>query len=243
MLTIKDLKVRYKEAVLGVAWAIVVPLITMFIFAFVFSRFAKFNTGAIPYPIFVYCGILPWTFFSTTLTSATEVLILNDTLITKANFPKEVLPLSTIFSNLVDFLIGLGVFFILIIFYKVHIGFHIFWILPILFIQIILLVGLALLLSVANLYYRDVKYIFQVLIILWMFLTPVFYPLKLLLSHRWLVYLNPMASIVPLYRFSLGAGALPPKDTIIAGIFLSLFIASIGMLVFSHLERYFAKII
>ena len=241
ILTKKNLKVRYKEAMLGILWAIFVPLVTMVIFAFVFSRFARFDAGNIPYPIFVFCGILPWTFLSASLTGSIDILIKNSSLITKAYFPKEILPLSTILSNLVDFIIGIAVFFILALFYKLRFSMPIFWLVPAILLQILLLSGLSLILSVANLYYRDVQYIFQVLLVLWMFLTPIFYPITLLMKHKWIIWMNPVTPIVSLYRYALTGMPLPSSDIIVIGIAFSIVIFISGFYLFNKVEKQFAK--
>jgi len=241
-LVIKSLKVRYKQALLGMAWAGFTPLAMMFIFTFVFTKITKVSTEGIPYPIFAYCGLLPWTFFAGSLTAATNSLVGNANLVTKVYFPREVFPLAVIFSKLVDFFIASIILVGLMLFY----GFG--WqptilLVPLVFmVQIALMMGLAFLLSLGNLFFRDVKYVFDVLIILWMFVTSVIYPIKVgspILQR--ILMLNPMTPIIDAYRALILEGRLPQVGPLFTAGIISIFILLVGAYLFHRNEHLFAE--
>ncbi len=243
-LTVKEIKVRYKQAVLGVAWAMFTPVAFMLIFTFVFNRVARIDTGDIPYAIFAYCGLLPWTFFAASLSAATQSLVKHHTLVSKVYFPREVFPLAAVFASLVDFLIGSVILVGLMVYYRgeVNVG-PTAWLLPaILLAQILFTIGVGSLLAMGNLFYRDVKYIFEVVIVLWMFSTAVVYPIEVkspALSK--LLSLNPMTPIINSYRDILLKGSWPNWGELGIASAVALAAFFVGIFWFHSSEHLFAE--
>ena len=218
------------------------PLAMMLIFTFIFSRYLRFETGGFPYPIFAYCGLLPWTFFAGGLTNATGSLVSNRTLVTKIYFPREVFPLSGILARFVDLCIASIVLAGLMFFYRVPAHLTILLVPMIILLQMILMVGLGLILSMANLFFRDVKMIFEVVILLWMFITPVIYPMKAIgTKFQWILLLNPMAPIINSYLCLILEGRLPAPNQLMCSLAISLFLFIVGAYLFHRLEHLFAE--
>ncbi|MEM3432904.1 MAG: ABC transporter permease [Candidatus Methanomethyliaceae archaeon] len=243
--TIRDIKVRYKQTLLGIAWAILQPALLTIVFSIVFTRFIPVSTGEIPYPIFSYVATLPWTFFANSLNLSTSILISNMHLITKIYFPREILPLATISACFLDLLVGSAVFVILLAWYRTPIYWHLIpaALIP-LVMQLLLTIGLALILAGATVFYRDVRFVTPVGLQLWMYATPIVYPLTVVpRQYRFLYCLNPMAGIIEAYRGIILHGASPNWPFLgIAGA-LSLLIFFGGYLWFKHVEVHFADII
>lgn len=238
-LAMRDIKARYKQTLLGIGWALFFPLITMLVFSLVFSKFIKVDTGGIPYPIFAYCGILPWTFFASGLNFSINSLITNAGLLSKIYFPREVLPLSAILANLVDFCIASVILFVMMLFYGFSLHLTILLVPLVLLIQIIFTAGVGFIFSMANLFFRDIKYVFQVIIPLWMFVTPVLYQIPE--KFRWLYRINPMAPIIPSYRLLILEGSLPSPSGLVSSALVSLGIFIIGILWFRKMAYLFAE--
>lgn len=211
-LTRKEIRIRYKQSFLGIAWAIFVPVSMMLVFTFIFSRAANVDPGklpnsdeALPYAVFAYCGLLPWTFFSQSLSGCVTTLVTNRQLVTKVYFPREVFPLSKILAGMVDFAIAAVVLVVLMLYFDLGVASTVAWVPLLLLFQLAFMVGCGLILSMANLFYRDVQYVFQVGIQLWMFATSVIYPIppgiredSPILGN--LLRLNPMTPILDGYR-------------------------------------------
>ena len=243
-LVVRDIKVRYKQSLLGIAWAMFTPLAMMLIFTFVFSRIALISTGEIPYPIFAYCGLLPWTFFSGSLLTATVSLVSNRSLVTKIYFPREVFPIAAILSRFVDFCIASSILFGLMIYFRISFHWTIFLSPLVLMIQVLFMAGLAFFLSMGHLFYRDVKYILDAIIMLWMFATSVIYPIKVSSpTLQRILMLNPMTPIIDSYRSLILEGKIPDIVTLSlpTGIAVAFFI--IGWIWFHRSEYLFAEII
>jgi len=241
-LAARDIKVRYKQAFLGMAWAMFTPLAMMFIFTFVFSKIAKVSTGNIPYPVFAYCGILPWTFFAGSLSTATSSLVANAGLITKIYFPREIFPLSVIISKFIDFSIASLILFGLMFFYGFPLHLTIIYAPLIFVIQLVLMIGLSFLLSVGHLFFRDTKYIFDMVIILWMFVTSVIYPINTdspLLQK--ILMLNPMTPILDAYRSLILKNELPAIGPLALAAILSIIVLFAGAIIFRKTEHLFAE--
>ena len=238
----KDLKLRYKQTLLGVAWAIFSPLTLTLIFTFVFNRFAPVNTGAVPYLLFVYSGLTVWSLFSGSLSAAVPVLVNNSSLVSKVYFPREVFPLSAVFSKLLDFALSLAVLFVLLPFFHIPFTFALLWLPVITLVELSFAAGLALLLSMGNLFFRDVKYIFDSVITIWMFATSVIYPIKSsnpLITN--LLALNPMIPLIYAFRGAVFEGGIhnPVPFVLAAAIaFVTLFA---GLALFHKLEYLFAE--
>jgi lipopolysaccharide transport system permease protein len=240
----RDVKVRYKQAALGVAWAVIQPLFTMIIFALFFGRLAGMPSEGIPYPLFSYCGLLPWTYFSGTLSQAGNSLISNSNLITKVYFPRALLPASSAVGGILDFLVGSGFLIIMMIYYRVKPGWSL--LLAPLFVldMVVLVFGVSMLLAAMNVRYRDVKYAIPFLIQIWLFVTPIIYPATFLPKrYQQVLALNPMAGIVEGFRACLFPGR--PMDLMLVGTstLVTLLVLVVGALYFRKTEQTFADII
>lgn len=250
-LTWRDIAVRYKQSIIGVGWALLVPLATMIIFTFIFTRAVKIKEILdidMPYPIFAYIGLLPWTFFARSLGHCSESLVSNVSLVTKIYFPREVFPFAKILGNLFDFAIASLVLVGLLAYYNFftdwHFQFHwtILYLPIILGVQILFMAGLGFFFSVGTLFYRDVRYLTPVLVQLWFFCTNVVYPIPTTDPVvRAVVYANPMAPIISGYRECLIYGQTPFTAAFgyAAGISILLFV--VGWWVFHRLEFKFAE--
>jgi len=242
--TQRTLKVRYKQSLLGIAWAILQPLSVMLLFTLVFSVFIRVPTNGIPYPVFSYCALLPWTFFANSLTQAIPSLERNMNLVTKVYFPREIIPIATILASLVDFGVASVVFAGLMVFYDVPASWTLLLVPAVLAIQVLLTLGVGLFGSAVNVYYRDVRFIVPLALQLWLYASPIIYPPTLV--PEWLqqfYWLNPMAGIVESYRALILRAEWPqPLPLVLAAAFSMLaFIA--GYTYFKRAEMTFADVI
>ena len=242
----REIKVRYKQTMLGAAWAIIQPVLTMIVFTIIFKGIAKLPTdGNIPYPIFSYTALLPWGVFVAALNQASRSLTSNQNMVSKIYFPRLVLPLASVLSGLIDFMIAFVILIGLMIYYKVTPSINVVWALPLfLLLTIVTALGVALWLSAINVRYRDVNYALPFMTQFWLFATPVAYSSNLI-SEKWqLVYmLNPMAGVVNGFRWALlGVGNGPD-----AGLWISVGIALLvlisGLFYFRNMEKTFADTI
>lgn len=209
-IAIREIKVKYKQSILGGLWAVLQPLALMAIFTVIFSYFVKIPSDGIPYPIFSFAALLPWTFFATSLSFAIPSIVSNINLVTKIYFPREIFPIASILAAFVDFCIAAVIFVIMLLFYKIPITLNALYLAPILILQIMFILGISLLASAINVYYRDVRYTIPLLIQLWMYASPVIYPVSIVPAHfRALYMLNPMAPIIDGYRRVLILGVKP----------------------------------
>ena len=248
-LVVRDLKVRYKSSVLGIAWSWLNPLLMMVVYTIFFTIFL--HRDDIPhYPIFLLCGLLPWNFFNDSVSQATGSIVGNAHLIKKVYFPREVLPVSIVLSNLTNFLIALPVFFVLVLVSGASLSWSAL-LLPItILIQIALSLGLAFFLATLNVLYRDTRHILGVIMQAWFFLTPVFYPIHAVPrevsiggiqfdAQLWLRRLNPMASIIASYRDLLYWGTPTGLDFLLRTAVTALAVLVVGYLVFlRHSSRF-----
>ena len=241
----RDVKVRYKQTLLGMTWAVIQPVLTMVVFNFLFGEVAKVPTDGIPYPIFSFAALLPWGLFVTALNQGSRSLVAHNNMITKIYFPRLILPLSSVLSGLVDFAIAFVILIGLMIFYKIMPTITALWALPLfLLLAILTALGVALWLSAFNVRYRDVNYALPFITQIWFFITPVAYSAKVVSENwRWLYSLNPMAGVVNGFRWALlGAGSGPDAALwLSAGI--SLLILVTGLFYFRSMERTFADTI
>ena len=250
-LTIRDLKVRYKNSVLGVGWSLLNPLLMMLVFTVVFTvMLVQSNLPA--YPAFILCGILPWNFFSASVMGGTSSIVANSHLIKKVYFPREVLPISIILSNLVNFLIALPVYFGLGLLLGVRLTSWALLLPVVIVVQMIFTTGVSLFLSAINVFYRDVQQIMEVVILAWFFVTPVFWDVgrlpasELILGvqvpvQRLTYILNPMASIVATYRDILYYGRAIGPDFFLRTAVTAVIVLLIGFGMFHRLSRRFAE--
>lgn len=241
----RDIKVRYKQTMLGAAWAVIQPLMTMIVFNFLFGKVAKVPTDGIPYPIFSYTALLPWGLFVTALNQASRSLTSNHNMITKVYFPRLVLPIASVLAGLVDFAIAFVILIGLMFFYKVTPAWNVLWALPFfLLLAIVTALGVALWLSAINVKYRDVNYALPFLTQFWLFITPVAYSASVI-SDKWqLVYsLNPMAGVVNGFRWALLGSGSGPDAALWVSAGISLVVLMSGLFYFRNMERTFADTI
>jgi len=242
----REVKVRYKQTMLGAAWAIIQPVLTMIVFTFLFGRIAKLPTdGNIPYPIFSYTALLPWQLFSAALNQASRSLTSNQNMVSKIYFPRLVLPLASVLSGLVDFVIAFVILIGLMIYYRVMPSIYAIWALPLfLLLAVVTALGVALWLAAINVKYRDVNYALPFMTQFWLFLTPVAYSAQLI-SEKWQLVssINPMAGVVHVFRWALlGVGTGPDTGLWISvGVALVLLIS--GLFYFRNMEKTFADTI
>jgi len=240
----RDLKVRYKQTFIGVLWAIFQPLITMFVFTIFFGSLAKVPSDNVPYPIFVYVGLLFWQFFSSALGDVSNTLQSNKSIITKVYFPRLILPISSVITDMVDFFIA-SLILVLLMFYYGYVPNLIgLLILPLLLvITFMAALGLGLFLAAMNVKYRDVQYILPFFIQILLFLTPVIYPASIAGKWSKLLAINPMTGVIQNARAAI-LGTAPINWTLIAISFLTcVLMLFIGTYIFKKVERYFADII
>lgn len=237
----RDIRIRYKQTILGAAWAICTPVLMMLIFTQIFTRVAKVDTGDIPYPIFVYCGLLPWQFFSMSLKGSVESLTRNARLVTKIYMPREVFPLAQVLSSALDFAVASAVLAGLMVWYGFLPRPTMFFLPMVVLVQVVFTVGLSLLVSMANLFYRDVKYIFEVFLMLWMFASSVVYPIRSEFEWSWLFRLNPMTILIDAYREVILMGQLPNPIEFGCVTVVSFVIAAFAFSWFHEAEYLFAE--
>jgi len=240
----RDIKVRYRRTLIGIGWAIIQPLFQMIIFSIIFGKFAKIETGQIPYPVYIYSALVPWQFFSRSLTEASMSVVGNAGIISKIYFPRVILPLSVILSAGFDFLFVFAVLILLMIIYGIFPSLNIIFFPLFLVLQIMCALGVALWLAPINVKYRDVKYTLQFLNQLWFFATPIVYPPHII-PEKWRViqFFNPMTGVVEGYRWSL-LGAQPPEPShLLISIFTILLLFISGFIYFHRQEKDFADIV
>ena len=229
----RDIKVRYKQTVIGAAWAILQPVMTMLVFSLFFGRLARIPSLGLPYPIFYYCALLPWMYFSTAMQGATNIVVDQQRVITKIYFPRVVLPIAAVLSGLLDFAISFLVFLAMMVYYRIMPTAAIIWLPGFTLLAILTALGVGLWLSALNALYRDVRYVLPFLVQFWMFASPVAYPSSLVPERwRWLYGLNPLAGIIEGFRWALTGHGQPP------GILLAGSAAGVILLVFSGLIYY-----
>ncbi len=242
-LTWRDVKVRYKQTVIGFLWAIIQPFLKMVVFSIIFGTLAKMDSEGFPYPIFLYAGLLPWQFFASSVSRSGESIVASTNLITKVYFPRLIIPIASVGACLVDFAISFIILIILMLYYNVVPTLSTFMVLPLVLATIFTALGVGMLISALNVAYRDFAYIVPFFVQIWMFLTPVVYPIRIIPENwRWLILLNPMAGIVDAYRSAiLGKSFEWSNLGISMGIAVVIFLC--GLMYFRKTERYFADIV
>jgi len=243
-LTWRDLKVRYKQTLLGASWAVLQPFLTMVVFSIFFGGLAQVPSDGVPYPIFSYTALIPWTLFSKALQDASRSLVASSHMITKVYFPRMILPLSSILAGVMDFLIAFVVLLGMMIYFAIYPTGNI-WTLPLfLLLALITAVGVSLWLSALNVLYRDIGYVLPFLAQFWMFITPIAYPSSMV-PERWqaLYAVNPMTGVVEGFRWALlGTGQPPGTMTIVSSLVAFVLLIS-GMFYFKRMERMFADMV
>jgi len=233
----RDVKIRYKQTAIGVLWVIIQPVLNMLVFTLFFGRLAKLPSDGLPYPVFYFAAIVPWTYFAYSLSSTTNVVVENQRLITKVYFPRLILPISTALSGLVDFAIGFAVLSIFCFAYGIRPTFAAFWLPVFLLLALLTALGVGLWLSALNALYRDVRYVMTFLVQFWMFASPVAYPSSLVPARwRWLYGLNPMAGVIDGFRWAITGRGHAPDLLLIASAFAVALVLLGGLFFFNRME-------
>ena len=233
----RDVKIRYKQTAVGVLWVVLQPVLTMLAFTLFFGRLAKLPSEGLPYPVFYFAALVPWTYFAYALQMTTNVVVDNQRLITKVYFPRLILPISAALSGLVDFAIGFGVLAIFTLAYGIRPTLAALWLPALLALAFFTALGVGLWLSALNALYRDVRYVIPFLIQFWMFASPVAYPSSLVpLKWRWLYGLNPMAGVIDGFRWAItGRGQAPSLLLLASGAAVALVVLG-GLFFFNRME-------
>lgn len=242
-MTRRDLMLRYKQTVMGFGWAVFMPVINTILFSVVFMRVAPIDVG-VPYPVFAYTGLLAWNFFASALRFSVSSLTANINLVAKVYFPREIFPFSAVVVSAVDFAVGAVVLVAMMAYYRVVPTSALLFLPVVIVVQIVLTSAVALLLAMANLFYRDVKYLFEVVITVWMFATSVLYPMDRVTGWAGtLLRLNPMTPIVDAYRSVLLRGELPAMMPMLVTGGVSVALLASVWLLFHRSEFQFAEYI
>ncbi len=240
----RDIKIRYKQTVVGAAWAVFQPLMTMAVFSLFFGKLAKIPSNGLPYPVFYFSALLPWTYFSGALQNATSVVVEQQRVITKVYFPRLVLPLSAVVAGLVDFSIGFVVFLVMMAYYRIVPSLPIFFFPLFLLMAVLTALGVGLFLSALNAIYRDVRYVLPFLVQFWMFASPVAYPSSLVPQRwRWLYELNPMAGVIDGFRWSLTGKGQPPGILLAVSASMVVLLVAAGTVYFQKMEGTIADVV
>jgi lipopolysaccharide transport system permease protein len=240
----RDIKVRYKQTVIGAAWAVLQPVLTMLVFSLFFGKLAKIPSQGLPYPIFYYCALLPWMYFSTAMQSATNIVVDQQRVITKIYFPRVVLPIASVLSGLLDFAISFGVFLVMMVYFRILPTYAVIWLPAFSLLAILTALGVGLWLSALNALYRDVRYVVPFLVQFWMFASPVAYPSSLVPAKwRWLYGLNPMAGVIEGFRWALTGHGQPPGIMLVASSTAVLLLVFSGLIYFHAMEGTIADVV
>lgn len=240
----RDIKVRYKQTVLGAGWAIIQPIFTMAVFSLFFGKLAKMPSDGIPYPIFAYVALVPWTFFANGLGKASNSLVGNSGLIKKVYFPRLSIPIASVLSGAIDFLLAFIVLIGMMLYYGIIPTINVFWLPALLLLALVTSLGVSLWLSAMNVQFRDVQYIIPFLTQFWLFATPIAYPSSLLPEFwRTLYGINPMVGVVEGFRWALLGTNTAPGPMIIVSSLVSLLILIGGALYFRRMEKTFADVV
>jgi lipopolysaccharide transport system permease protein len=244
-LTWRDVKVRYKQTLMGAAWAILQPLLTMLIFTLIFGRLAGIPTGGIPYPLFAFGGLLIWTFFSNAVTNSGNSLVGSSNLITKIYFPRIIIPTAAVAAGLVDLLVAFVIQIILMIYYRVHVTWAVAMAVPIVVLAALLAIGVGMWLSAMNVKYRDIRYAIPFLVQIWMFTSPTIYPAAFMLPAKWqwLLRLNPLTGLIENFRAALFGNQPFDWTSLLTSLAITVVVLVYSAFSFRRMERHFADVI
>jgi lipopolysaccharide transport system permease protein len=240
----RDIKLRYKQTALGIAWAVLQPLLTMAIFLVLFDRIAKIPTDGLPSPLFYYTALVPWIYFSTTLSLCGTSLVSNSDLLTKVYFPRRIMPIATTLSGLVDFGISALLIIGLLVYYQIRPDVHVLLWPAVTILLGLLTYGLGLFVAALTVKYRDVKYAIPFIIQLGLFVTPIIYPASMV-PDKWrlLVVLNPLTGIIEAFRSAVIPARPMQWELLVSSIMMTGLIVLVGELYFKQTEKYFADLI
>lgn len=243
-LTLREIKARYKQSVLGYAWVLIVPLINLTVLSIIFSNLFIVPTGNIPYPIYLFVALVPWTFAANAISSATGSIIANSSLITKVYLPREIFPLSAVAAKMVDLLLTSLVLIIFLAIFGIQLQINLLFIPLIFLIQLLLILGICFILSAVNAFFRDVENVLGLFLTVWMYLTPIIYSPELIPQDlKFLFSLNPLTGIINAYRNTILYGVPPPWQSFTYAAVFSLIIFLAGYIYFRNRSRYFADVI
>jgi lipopolysaccharide transport system permease protein len=239
----RDVKVRYKQTALGIAWAVLQPLMTMIVFTAIFGRLAGVPSDGEPYPIFVYAGLLPWNFFNQAVTSSGNSLVGNAALITKVYFPRLVIPGAAVGAGLVDFAIAAVIMFAMAFYYGVALGPSLIMLLPLMVLTTLFAVAVGMWMSALNVKYRDVRHALPFLLQIWMYVTPIIYPVSFIPARwRWVIAFNPLSGIIQGFRAAIFGRAFDWSGLAVSAL-VTMLVLAYAVLAFRRMEREFADII
>lgn len=243
-LTWRDIKVRYKQALLGVSWAILQPLLTMVIFTLIFGVLLGTPSENVPYPLFSLTALLPWQLFANALQRSSVSLVGNANLLTKIYFPRLAIPLSSVFAALVDFGVSFIVLLGVMFYYRYWPGWNILWLIPMVLLALLTALAVGLWLSALNVQYRDVQHMVPFIIQVWMYASPIVYPIETIPEGTWryLYSLNPMVGVIQGFRWVL-LGSTPPDINALISVVVVFIIFISGLLYFRRMEKTFADIV
>ncbi len=245
-LTWRDIKVRYKQTILGAAWAILQPFLTMVVFSLFFGQLAKISSGSnIPYPIFSFTGLVPWTFFAYGLTQSSNSLVGNAQLINKVFFPRLVVPIASVLSGFVDFALAFVVLLGMMLVFRISPTVNVLWLPLFLLLAFVTALGVGLWLSAMNVEYRDIRYMVPFLTQIWMFISPVAYPSSLIKNSllRLIYGLNPMVGVLEGFRWALLGSAYAPGPMLGVSVVVAVVLLVTGAFYFRRMERNFADVV
>ncbi|MDO8487508.1 MAG: ABC transporter permease [Candidatus Curtissbacteria bacterium] len=242
--TLKEIKIRYKQTILGVAWAILQPAALTIIFTVIFGLFLKVHSENIPYPIFAYSALLPWTFFSTAVSFGALSVVNNSGLVTKIYFPKEVLPLSAIGAAFFDFLMASLIFILMMFIYKIPITLNILFVFILIPATLLFAIGISFFLSAINVLFRDIRFVVPLVLQVWLYLTPVIYSFgQIPEKYRVLISLNPLVGLIQGFRDVTVLGKMPDLNLTVFSLVVSLAVFFLGYWFFKSKESIFADVI
>lgn len=240
----RDIKVRYKQTVFGASWAILQPLITMVVFSVIFGQVAKMPSDGVPYPIFSYAALVPWTFFANSVSKGANSLVGGGGMLKQIYFPRLAMPLSATLGNVLDFVLAFAMLIVLMAVYQITPTWNILWLPALLVLAFATAVGVSLVLTAMNVQFRDVRHAVPFLVQIWMFATPVVYPLSVIDDPVWkMVYaLNPMVGVVEGFRWALLGLDTAPGPSILISAAVAAFLLIGGLFYFKRMERTFADV-
>lgn len=240
----RDIKVRYRQTVMGVLWAIIQPFLTMVIFSLFFGRLANIPSDGLPYPVFSFAALVPWTFFANALTQASNSLVLSGNMLKKIYFPRLALPIATVFAGVVDFALAFIVLLCIMLYYGLVPTANILWLPFFALLALITSIGVSLWLAAMNVQFRDVRYTIPFITQAWLFVTPIAYPSSLLPDSLQIVYgMNPMAGVVEGFRWALLGTDTAPGPMLIVSSVVALLLLVSGAFYFRRMENTFADVV
>ena len=243
-LTWRDIKVRYKQTVFGAAWAIVQPVMSMVVFSVFFGRLAAMPSDGVPYPLFSFSALVPWTFFASALSASSNSLVGSASLLSKVYFPRLVIPFSSVLVGVVDFLLAFVVLVMMILWFGHIPSWHVMWLPFLLLLALVTALGVGLWLSALNVQFRDIRYVIPYMVQLWMFATPIVYPSSLLKEPwRTLYGLNPMTGVVEGFRWALVGTNTAPGAMLAVSTVAAVVVFVSGAYYFKAMEKTFADLV